>query len=135
MKNKIKLILLIFLPALFLIPSCNKDNGSTPEITRNSLTGKWMVNETQKKITYEVTISLDTSKNGVLINNFAGGGSNVNALAYFSGTTIALASNELLSNGWIVNGSGTVSTNRIDWPYTVHDGANQYQIQAVFTKK
>jgi hypothetical protein len=135
MKNISRYILVTILFVIVIIPSCNKDNGTTPEITRNSLTGKWVVNETQKKITYEVTISVDTSKTGVLINNFAGGGSSVNAVAYLSGTTLALATNELLSNGWIVNGSGTVSTNRIDWPYTVHDGATQTSIQAVFTKK
>lgn len=130
-----KYILVFILPAVLLFPSCNKDNGTTPEITRNSLVGKWLVTETQKKITYEVTISLDTSKTGVLINNFAAGGPNVNAIAYFSGTTLTLPTDELLANGWIVNGRGTVSTNRIDWPYTVHDGATLNSYQSVFTKQ
>ena len=137
MKKQITYLLLFSLLAVFFASSCNKDNGTTPAVTRDSLRGKWMVNETKKKITYEVTILIDsTTSDGVLINNFAGGGPTVNAFAYLSGNTLALTNNELLSNGWIVNGSGTVSgTNRIDWPYTLHDGANQSSIHAVFTKK
>lgn len=137
MKKVSNYILLSTLLAVFIASSCNKDSNTTPVLTRSSLTGKWMVNESKKKITYEVTISIDSSStNGILINNFAGGGPNVNAIAFLSGTTLALETNELLSNGWIVNGSGSVSgTNRIDWPYTVHDGATQISVQAVFTKK
>jgi hypothetical protein len=136
MKKVSKYILLFSLLAGFFA-SCNKDNGSTPVLSRSSLTGTWMVSETKKKATYEVTILIDsTTSNGVLISNFAGAGQAVYAIAYLSGTTLALKSDELLSNGWIINGSGTVSgTTRIDWPYSLHDGANLTNIQAVFTKK
>ena len=119
-----------------VITSCAKE--TTPaELTRSSLTGTWMVNESLKKNTYEVTIGIDpATSDGVLITNFAAAGQDVKAYAYLSGTTVSLTTNELLSNGWIVNGSGTVSgTTRIDWPYTLHDGANLYTIQATFTKK
>ena len=136
--NKIDKSLLLFtLLAVLFIPSCKKDNGTPEGLTRASLTGKWMVTETQKKITYEVTILIDsTTSGGVLINNFAGAGPTVNAFANLSGSSLALTNNELLSNGWIVNGSGAVSgTSRIDWPYTIHDGANLISVQAVFTKK
>ena len=137
MKKQGIFFLLIPLLAGLLVSSCGKDNGATPTLTRELLTGKWMVNETKKKITYEVTILIDsTTSSGVLINNFAAGGPTVYAFANLSGNTLALRTNELLSNGWIVNGSGTVSgTTRIDWPYTLHDGSNQTSIQAVFTKK
>jgi len=137
MKKANKYILLFSLVAGFFASSCNKDNSNTPVLSRSSLIGKWMVNETRKKTTYEVTIMIDSATStGVLISNFAGSGQTVNAIAYLSGTTLALTNNELLSNGWIVNGSGTVSgTTRIDWPYSLHDGANLTNIQAVFTKK
>jgi hypothetical protein len=137
MKKFSKFLLIIFLIAGFFTTSCNKDNGNTPALTRNSLTGKWLVNESKKKATYEVTFLIDsTTTNGVLINNFAGSGPTVNAVAYLSGTTLSLKSNELLSNGWIVNGSGTVSgSNLITWPYSLHDGANLINVQATFTKE
>ena len=137
MKKVSKYILLFSLLAGFFASSCNKDNGSTQVLSRASLTGTWMVNETKKKTTYEVTFLIDsTTSNGVLISNFAGAGQAVYAIAYLSGITLSLTNNELLSNLWIINGSGTVSgTTRINWPYTLHDGANQTSIQAVFTKK
>ena len=137
MKRVSKYILLFSLSAVFFVSSCNKDNSSTQLLTRASLKGTWVVNETFKKTTYEVTILIDsTTSNGVLISNFAGAGQNVKAIAYLSGVKLALTSNELLSNGWIVNGSGTVTgTTRIDWPYSLHDGANLTTIQAVFTKE
>ena len=137
MKRVSKYTLLFSLIAVFFVSSCNKDNSTTQLLTRASLKGTWVVNETFKKTTYEVTILIDsTTSNGVLISNFAGAGQNVKAVAYLSGVKLALTSNELLSNGWIVNGSGTVTgTTRIDWPYSLHDGANLTTIQAVFTKE
>jgi hypothetical protein len=137
MKKVSNYILLLSLPAVFFASSCNKDNGTTVVLSRASLTGTWIVNETKKKATYEVTFTIDsTTATGVLIRNFAGAGQDVRAIAYLSGTTLALTNNELLSNGWIVNGSGTVTgTTRIDWPYSLHDGANLTTFQAVFTKK
>ena len=137
MKRVSKYILLLSFFAVFLVSSCNKDNSTTQSLTRASLTGTWVVNETFKKTTYEVTILVDsTTSNGVLISNFAGAGQNVKAMAYLSGVKLSLTSNELLSNGWIVNGSGTVTgTTRIDWPYSLHDGANLTTIQAAFIKK
>jgi hypothetical protein len=121
-----------------LLTSCTKDSSSTPtDLTRSSLTGTWMVTETAKKITYEVTIAVDSSSvNGVKITNFAAAGQNVKATAYLTGTTLALSKDELLSNEWIVNGSGTVNgTTLINWQYTVNDGANLISIKATYTKK
>ena len=137
MKKFTQYILLFSLVAGFFLFSCNKDNGTTPALSRASLTGKWLVSESKKKATYEVTFEIDsTNTNGVLISNFAGSGLNSKATAYLSGVTLTLKGDDLLSPGWIVNGSGTVSgTTRIDWPYSLHDGANLTNIQAVFTKK
>jgi hypothetical protein len=137
MKNTGKYILLFAFFTGLLISSCNKDNGTTLTISRSSLPGTWTVTESKKKATYEVTILLDAgTSNGVLIRNFGGAGQDVEAIAYLSGTKLALNSNELLSNGWIVNGTGTfTSATVISWPYTIHDGANQNSYQAVFTKK
>jgi hypothetical protein len=138
MKPTIRLAFCFMLLAGAAITSCTKDSDPTPEeLNRSSLTGTWMVSETSRKITYEVTISIDTaSSNGLLIRNFAGAGQDVQARAFLSGTTLSLPTNELLSNGWVVNGSGTVTgTTRINWPYTLHDGANLYTLEATFTKK
>jgi hypothetical protein len=137
MKSTGKYILLLAFLAGLLTSSCNKDNGTTLTISRSSLPGTWTVTESKKKATYEVTIRIDSaSSNGVLIRNFGGAGLDVEAIAYLSGTKLSLNSNELLTNGWIVNGTGTfTSATVISWPYTIHDGANTNTFQAVFTKK
>jgi hypothetical protein len=137
MEKVSKYIHLLLLLVVFFVCSCNKDSGSTPSITRNSLTGTWLVNETTKKNTYEVIIQVDsTNSTGVLISDFGGGGQNVKAKATLSGNIVSLSSDELLSNGWIVNGSGTVSnTSRLNWTYSIHDGANLTNYTAVFTKE
>jgi hypothetical protein len=137
MKTFSKHFLKIFILIVIFIYSCSKDNNNITEITRASLTGTWMVNETGKKATYEVTIMIDTtSGTGVLIWNFAGAGQNVKAIAYLTANTLALANNEQLSNGWIVNGSGVVSSPTLmNWTYSINDGADLTSFKAVFTKK
>jgi hypothetical protein len=128
---KISILILIF------TSSCSKNNENIPEITRASLTGTWMVNESGKKNTYEATILVDSSSStGILIYNFAGAGQNVKAIANLSGNTLALTSNEQLSNGWIINGSGIVSSSTLmNWSYSINDGADLTTYKAVFTKK
>ena len=137
MKKTSKLIVAIcFLSGIF-ISSCSKDSNSTTTLTRSALLGTWLENDSGKKLTYEVTFKADTaSGNGIVILNFGGSGPGVAAIAYLSGNTLALTKDEQLSNYWIVNGSGTVSgTTLINWPYSLFDGANLYNIQATFTKK
>jgi hypothetical protein len=138
MKNFCKFLFMSACVAGSVFSSCTKDNETTTQpLTRGDLTGTWLVNDSQLKQTYEATIVIDSaSSTGVRIGNFAGAGPSVYAIAYLSGNTLSLNNNELLSNGWIVNGSGTVSgTTGIDWPYTLHDGANLTSNRAVFTKK
>jgi hypothetical protein len=120
-----------------LITSCSKESKTETALNRSSLTGTWMVTESSKKATYEVTILIDSANsNGVLIANFAGAGQNVKAVAFLTGNTLSLTNNELLSNEWIVNGSGMVTgTTRIDWSYSIDDGANLTSVKAVFMKK
>jgi hypothetical protein len=125
-----------FLAVLFLA-SCSKTSDNTPAPTRDSLLGKWMVTDSKKKATYEVTFYADSSSsNAIRIQNFAGGGSTVYATAYFAGAIIQLKTDDLLSNGWIVNGKGTVyGGTSIDWPYTIRTESDLTTHQSTFTKK
>jgi hypothetical protein len=139
MQKIIRISLVIALLATVLLSACTKDSNTIPAGTdiRAAIAGNWLVNEQYTKNTYEVTLSKDTaSTDGVLINNFGASGVNVTAIAYLSGTTLNLKTNELLSNGWVVNGSGTLSgTSKIIWVYTIHDGANQINAQATYLKQ
>lgn len=138
MKQLITPALVIFTLFAFGFSACtDNDPAPAPADPRTNYTGVWSVTETETKLTYEVSIEIDTeSQNGgVYIYNFANAGSSSNpAYAFVSGNTISLESNQVIGDGWIINGSGSLSGSRINWPYTLNDGANLHYISAVFTK-
>ncbi len=123
---------------LLTLARCTTDNPSpTPADPRDSFVGTWMVSESGQKTTYQVVITLDpASSTNVLISNFAASGSSSNpAVAAVSGTTITLISNQVIGDGWVINGGGALSgSNKINWTYTLNDGANLYHLTAVYTR-
>ncbi len=138
MKQTITPILVILALMAIGFSSCI-DNDPTPAPTdaRQIFTAVWSVTETETRLTYEVSIEIDpTSQNGgVFIYNFANAGTSSNpAYAFVSGNTISLEVNQIIGDGWIINGSGTLSGSKISWPYTLNDGANLHYISAVYTK-
>jgi hypothetical protein len=129
------LVLLFAVSTGFL--ACEDDPEPAPADERLAFTGTWRVNETETKLTYEVDIQIDprSQNGGVYIYNFANAGSSsAPAYAYVSGNTITLEVNQVIGDGWVINGSGILSGSTIDWPYTLNDGANLYAISAVFQK-
>lgn len=112
---------------------CTKNNPEpSPTDPRSQYIGSWGVTETVTKNYYTVSISADpNSSNGVFINNF--GASTVQAHAVVSGNSISVT-NQQLSNGWFVNGSGTYSSNKMIWSYSINDGANLTNYSAIFAK-
>jgi hypothetical protein len=137
MKKFTACLLLFSMIGVFFVTSCSKSSDPAPVVTRESLLGIWMVSDNQRKINYEVTFLADTSStNGIRMKNFGGSGQNVYAIAYLSGTTLSIPTDELLTNGWIINGSGAVSgTTRISWPFTYLDAADLFARQADFVKQ
>ena len=117
--------------------ACEDDPEPAPADERQAFAGAWRVNETETKLTYEVDIQLDprSLNGGVYIYNFANAGSSsAPAYAYVSGNTITLEVNQVIGDGWIINGSGILSGSTIDWPYTLNDGANLHTISAIFQR-
>jgi hypothetical protein len=97
-----------------------------------------MVNEQETKGTFEVTIELDASSStAVKIYNFANSGASSNpAIAEVSSTTITLVPEQVIGDGWIINGGGSLTTSTmINWAYTLNDGATLHNLVAVFTKQ
>jgi hypothetical protein len=137
MKKSIACILLFSMIGVIVVTSCSKSSDPAPVLTRESLLGKWMVSDNQRKINYEVTFFADSSSsNGIRMKNFGGSGQNVYAIAYLSGTTLSIPTDELLTNGWIINGSGSVSgTTHITWPFTYLDAADLFARKADFVKE
>jgi hypothetical protein len=133
----VKTALCLFL-VIFLF-GCAKDSTTDPLNTdaRTKFLGNWLVRDWwTKQQTYEVTIKADSAtSDGVRISNFANSGSAIWANAFVSGNTISLNNNETLSNGWIVNGSGTISaSSTITWLYELNTGADLRHDSATFTR-
>jgi hypothetical protein len=138
MKRPIQLFVILTVIAATGFQSCTKDDPNPiPADPRLVFAGGWTVNETEQRLTYEAVVELDphSLNGGVYIYNFANAGSfGVPAYAYVSGNTITLEVNQIIGDGWIINGSGIKSGNNINWPYTLNDGANLHHISAIFTK-
>ena len=119
------------------LTSCEDDPGPAPTDARDAFAGNWSVTEMETKLTYEVNIELDpqAQNGGVFIYNFANAGSSsAPAYAFVSNTTITLEVNQVIGDGWIINGSGTLSGSMINWPYTLNDGANLHHISAIYSR-
>ncbi|MCX6247688.1 MAG: hypothetical protein NTW10_08140 [Bacteroidetes bacterium] len=137
MKKAMNKILVLFLLAGMFVTSCSKSSDTPTAITRTSLVGKWTEQDSKKKLTFEVTFAIDsTSSSGMWIYNFGGAGQSVKATVYLSGNSLVMPKDELFTNGWIVNGNGSItSATGIDWPFTYLDLADLNSVHAVFTKK
>ena len=136
--QKVKVIYIPAILAFLVFTGCQKENTVTPSSdARAAFTGNWGVQETWVKLSYEASISADTSsKMGVLIYNFADiGFSYQPAKALVSGNTVTLDPNQTIDDGLIVNGAGTLSgTSVIHWSYTISDGATLRQVSSTYTK-
>ncbi len=129
--------LLVLNQAFVACTTENTNPDPSPTDARSKFLGRWSVNETTTKLTYVVTISSDpNSTSGVFIANFGNtGSSGVAAGASVSGNNITLDPNQTIGDGWIINGSGTISgTSKINWQYTINDGATLFNAIAVYTK-
>jgi hypothetical protein len=128
---------IVLLFVLFLA-GCAKESTTDPATgdSRSKFIGNWLVSEQWNKLTYEVTISADNAtSDGVFITNFSDAGTGISAYAFIQGNSITLTQDEHLSNGWVVNGGGTLSgTTKITWSYTRNDGADLIYATAVYTK-
>ena len=140
------IFLLFFLVLLY--PACTTDDsGTDSNDPRDPFLGNWSVTENYNKsmlfgnlkidMYYQVNITKDAaSKDAVVINNFANAGQGVTARAVVSGSSIFIdPSNQLMSNEWRVDGSGTLSgSTLINWSYTINTGADLIYASAKYSK-
>jgi len=128
---------LILLGGLFV--ACTKESGSDPEPTddRSAFTGRWNVSETYTKLSYEVNIVADpNTTDGVFIYNFGNtGSSGLPAGASINEKTVTLDPDQVIGEGWTINGSGNLSGTKIYWNYTLNDGATLIYAIATYTKQ
>lgn len=122
---------------IFGLTGCTEDPSPSPTDPRESYVGTWGVNESGGKQYYEVNITLDAgSTTSVLIYNFANSGNTSNpAVATVSETNITLVPDQVIGDGWTVNGGGALTGSTImNWSYSINDNANLNLYTATFTK-
>lgn len=136
--NKAKTYLLLACAALLAFAGCAKDTTTEPSTdSRAAFLGSWNAVEHDVKYAFVAVITAEpNSTSGVLISNFAGiGTSYAPARAIVSGNTITLDPGQVIGNGLVVNGSGTISGGTaIHWNYSISDGANLRQVVSTYTK-
>lgn len=136
MKKSMRFIALLLLGLLATGGCTEKADSVDPNSPRDAFIGRWSVSETWTKLSYEVQISADpNSSDGVFISNFGNLGSgSTPAGASVSGSNITLDANQVIA-GFTINGSGYLSSSKINWNYTMNDGATLIQAIAVYTKQ
>lgn len=134
-QNLLTSILLLFIAVL---PSCTEDPSPSPTDPRTAYVGTWLVNETETKGTFEVTIAIDASSStAVKIYNFANSGATSNpAIAEVSSTNITLVPDQVIGDGWEINGGGALAgSTKINWTYTLKYEGTIHYLSAVYTKQ
>lgn len=139
MKNSNRNILVIIL-LIFVISytACVPDKDD-PALDREKFIGDWLATETSTlhptPISFNVTISENAGNiKQVYISNFYhfGWASTDRVLANVNGNSIIIEPQTVCNN--IVNGSGILSDNKINWSYNVNDGADIDKVTSVYKK-
>lgn len=120
---------------LAILAGCTEDSDVNPDPGRSAFLGEWTVTSSLK-LTYDVNVTADpNTSDGVFIHNFAFiGWSDPPAGASIKGNKIILDANQVIGDGLTINGSGTLSGNRITWSYTLFDGADMITVTETYAR-
>lgn len=136
MSTSTNFFILIFFA--LLLASCTEDpNNIFPQDDRDQFLGIWNVNETCNRLPYQVNIINDPSNSSqVIITNFWLMGSYEKApYAIVAGSNIVIPQQYIFNDeSTSVKGSGTLNKEKIEWEYTVNDGADLYTCVATYEK-
>lgn len=134
--KKTTLLLSILVLLLLSFFACEPFDIPDDTDPRDNFTGTWTANETSSLFgttNYTVTIVNDPSNSTqVIIRNFYHFGNETETFAIPTSTTITIP--EQYTANHTVKGQGSLSKNRIDWNYTVNDGADTDIVTAIYTK-
>jgi len=128
-------IFYLFILSGIFFQSCSDEDILNPVDDRAAFLGSWAVNETCVKDAYNVTIEADASNSTqVIIQNFWLIGYQEKApYAIVAGTNISIPNQTMCNDGSnTVSGSGKLQNGKINWTYTVNDGADLYTCTAVY---
>lgn len=127
---------LLLISILSLTTGCEEDEGNDGiNDPREAFVGEWNCDEKlAKRDNYRVNIEFDNSNSSqVLLYNFGLMGPAQAATGIVANDNIDVPLQNL-ADGWSGDGSGTlVSDNKIEWTYTLTDGADRYDYIATYT--
>ena len=134
MKNLLRCLLL--LPLLYFA-SCSEDNSSTPTIdARDKFTGSWSCKETISGTTqiFSIQISKIGTDDSVNISNFSNYGSTADAIAFISGNSLTIPTQNIGVTGIPVGGTGIYSSNGVTQKITMNYSSDGSSASAICTK-
>ncbi len=132
---KIIRILFVVVTVMCVVSCTEGDDILNPSDDRDTFLGTWNVNENCQRTDYDVNIVVDpTNSSQVIIQNFGliGYGEKP-PYAIVAGTTITIPTQDMSVN-IIVAGSGKLIKGKIEWDYTLNDGADLYTCTATYQK-
>ena len=139
MKTINRFNILAIIGILFFMSSCAVEDLEFPDTDpRDEFTGTWNCNDNQVKSTldsYDVTIKYDPSNSSqVLLENFGFLGQDAQPYALITGSLITIPE-QVTGDDYTVSGEGKlIDENTIDWAYSINDGADLINYEAVYTR-
>lgn len=134
---KIRIILIIISLLAFQIPGCVPvDENVDPDDPVAKFLGEWKVNESCRRLNYNVTIQQDPGNSAqVLIYNFGSPGIGYDPAVGLVVSNSINVSSQTIGEGWTVKGKGTYQTNgTISWDYTLIIPPSEYDCSATFSR-
>jgi len=137
MKIQYKTSLATLLMLVLILPACELDDVDPDGDIRDKFIGTWRFDESEAKndlAFYTVQISKDPGNSSqVLLRNFGNAGNFYSAYGIVTTNRITVSSQTLAS--FTISGSGTtVSNTRMNWTYSINDGADLTNYTAVADK-
>ncbi|MCF8232797.1 MAG: hypothetical protein K9J27_11465 [Bacteroidales bacterium] len=138
--KKFKLLFPVLIALGLFNTGCEETDDFLPNENsdpRDEFIGKWNCNETELKSTEDFTVTIQKDPDNssqVLLQNFALLGQNKYPYGLITGDKITLPEQET-GNVTIKDASGElVDENKIEWEYTLFDGADENKYVATFTR-
>jgi hypothetical protein len=138
MKKRCRSSLAALLMLVMILPACEFDDVEPDGDIRDKFVGIWRFDESEAKSDltfYNVQITKDPGNTSqVLLRNFGNVGNFHSAYGIVTTNRITVTSQTVASI--IISGSGTtVSNTRMNWTYSINDGADLINYTAVADKQ
>lgn len=139
-----KKVKLLFLPVLIVLVSfitgCEETDNFLPDENsdpRDEFIGKWNCSESELKSAEDFTVTIQKDPDNssrVLLQNFALLGQDKYPYGLITGDKITLPEQE--AGNWTIKDAGgqLVGEDKIEWEYTLFDGADEKNYIATYTR-